>query len=123
MKSKSTEYSISKNEAIALCKKNGLNISGNITFSSRNKGTNTYWANPNIKYLNEDWWIIFNDNRKKELNVLFIPVNTIKESQILRRNDKPHQIDLQFNYDGNRTFFDSRSRLYFDQWYVKTIEY
>jgi len=122
MKEKKAETSISKNEAIALCKKNNLDMRGNITFSSRNKGTNTYWANPNIKCLNEEWWIIFNDIKKRELHICHIPVNKMNEGQIIVRNDKPHQIDIQINYN-DESFIDSRSGINFNKWYVKKLSY
>ncbi|MCL2107820.1 MAG: type I restriction enzyme HsdR N-terminal domain-containing protein [Oscillospiraceae bacterium] len=117
-----TEGSISKREAVSLCLANGITTGSNTTFSTLNKTGSTYWANPDIGLLDSDWWLILNDNKKKEIHVFYIPANSIRKNQIVLRADKPHLIDLQIEY-GNNFFECQRSKFKFESWFVKTIPY
>ncbi|MCL1880781.1 MAG: type I restriction enzyme HsdR N-terminal domain-containing protein [Oscillospiraceae bacterium] len=113
---------ISSSEAIRLCRDNGLDISKNKTFASRNKTSPKFWANPSVNFLQRDWWLILNDFRQNTLFVFMIPANTLTKSHVLVRSDKPHLIDLTINCDDN-SFEDSRSKIKFATWFVKKIEY
>jgi hypothetical protein len=117
-----TENVLSPSEARRICEKNGLNISGNITFATKNKSSNHYWANPDISYLLSTWWFLLNDNIKRELHVFKIPGNSIDKDKVIVRNDKPNRIDLQIKY-GDNYFEDNRSKIQFEQWFIKTISY
>ena len=113
---------ISKSEAIALIKNDGLNISGNITFSSRNSNSLVYWANPNISCILKDWWIILNDFDTKTLYIFHVPAGSIKQNEISLRKDHPERIDIQIEYN-NSQFIDIRSKIKFDNWFIKSINY
>lgn len=113
---------LTPNEAKNLCKSNGINIYGNITFASLNKTGIHYWANPNIYNIQNNWWLLLNDYKNKKLHVIYIPADSIKKNQIKVRNDKPSLIDLQIKY-GNELFEDSRSGIKFNNWLKKTITY
>ena len=117
-----TEVSISKRDAIGLCVANGITTGRSLTFSSLNKTGATYWANPNINLLESDWWLLLNDNRKKELHIFYVPANSIPKNQVVPRSDMPHLIDLQIKY-GNNLFECQRSKIKFESWFVKTISY
>jgi hypothetical protein len=113
---------LKQSEAIILCNTNGINIAGNVTFASKNKGKNTYWANPSIEYLVHDWWLLLNDYIQHELHVFYIPANSINEDQV-RVRQKPDgsiQIDLQIKYE-DELFTDSRSNIQFVRWLIRTI--
>lgn len=112
--------SLSKSDAIALCKQNGINIIGVITFSSENASSRKFWANPSKKYLLQNWWLLINDISRRQLHVFYIPGNSIQENQICLRSDKPDLIDLQI-INVNSVFEDSRSKIKFDKWYLKSI--
>lgn len=113
---------ISKKQAKQLITNEGVNIRGHITFSSENSGVYKYWANPSINYIYNDWWLILNDVDHRILYTFFIPANSIRETDIVVRADKPELIDLQINYDDD-FFMDSRSKIYFHKWLIKTIKY
>jgi hypothetical protein len=120
--SPSIKESISKDEAMRICELNGLSLNGRVTFSSLNRGPNTYWANPNVNVLSQNWWLLLNDTKDCKLHVLNITANSIKISQLKVRNDAPGKIDLQIRFD-DRSFRDSRSGLEFEKWFIKTISY
>jgi hypothetical protein len=114
--------SITKSDAKKLCRENGISVGNNITFSSKNSTQDTYWANPNIKILKENWTLILNDTNNSKIHVFTIPQYSIKENEIIVRSDKPQLIDIQIEY-GNKTFLDRRSKIQFNRWFVKTIGY
>ena len=118
-----SENKITKNDAKKLCEKNGFNLIGEkITFASKNKSANIYWANPSIDSLSENWWILLNDFNRRELHVFSIPAHSISEHKVMIRNDK-NLIDLQIKYDDNKSFEDNRSGITLKKWFVKTITY
>ena len=111
-----------KNEALILCKDNGIDIDGNMTFASKNNAKNFYWANPNIKCLKQNWWIILSDTDKKELYIFNIPANTLLTNRLKPRVGYEDRLDIQIGYD-DVTFRDGISNLEFSQWHKKTIAY
>ena len=111
---------LSKDEAIKLCRSNGLNVSENITFSSRNKRGDMFWANPKTSSLTQDWWLLLNDYCKRVLHVFKIPANSLLVNDIKIRKDTG-KIDLQIRCDDD-TFQDIRSKRSFARWLVKTIK-
>lgn len=117
-----TSSGISKSDAIRLIRNEGMNISGHITFSSRNSSNGLFWANPRIDYLNDDWWLILNDIDNSVLYILFIPACSIDESMINVRADREELMDIQIKHYGN-SFIDTRSKLSFDEWFIDSIEY
>lgn len=117
-----TDLKITKSEAVSLALQNGLNVSANCTFASLNSGVSKYWANPNVRVLSDDWWLICNDSANHKLYYFCIPQNSLDEENLVVRKDKPNLIDLQINYD-DETFTDSRSKISFAEWLVKTIDY
>ncbi|NLD36910.1 MAG: type I restriction enzyme HsdR N-terminal domain-containing protein [Desulfatiglans sp.] len=112
--------SLSKSDAINLCKQNGINVNGFITFSSENASNLKFWANPSKKCLTQNWWLLLNDVSRRQLHVFYIPGNSIQENQIKTRGDLPDKIDLQI-INKNSIFEDSRSKLNFNKWYFKNI--
>ena len=119
---KQSVVKISKSHAIHILRNEGLSVSGQITFSSQNSGGCKYWANPSVSYIFNDWWLILNDIDNRVLNVFFIPANSIQDEDIVVRADKPELIDIQINY-GDDSFLDSRSKIKFRDWLVKSIGY
>lgn len=115
------ESTFSKSDAIKLCRKNGFANSGEITFSSTNKGNGVFWSNPNVRLLSEDWWLLLNDKEEEKLYVLFVPRNSINHHELLVRADKPNLIDLQIKNDGS--FVDSRSEYSFKKYLKTSIKY
>lgn len=113
---------MTKNKAIAIFRQNGITFSNNVTFASKNSRANNYWANPNFDVLKNEWYLILNDNVRKELRLFVIPENAINEFELVARSDKENLIDLQIMYD-DYTYTDSRSKLSFSEFLVETIQY
>ena len=115
--------SISKFDAIRLFKNSGLNIlSRNCTFASKNSMSYLYWANPKTDLLEDDWWLILNDNINYKIHIFKISANSLDVDMIKVRADKPYLIDLQILFDDDR-FTDTRSNIQFAKWYIKTLTY
>jgi len=117
-------HPITKSEAINKCLTNGLALDNpkRVTFATKNKSANSYWANPAFSLLSYEWWLLLNDKINNELHVFMIPANSIPESQMLARADKTHLIDMQIIYD-DKSFTDSRSGIEFLDWFIMTIPY
>jgi hypothetical protein len=118
---------LSRSGAKRLCRANGLDLNGKITFASRNTGNDTYWANPNIEFINYNWWLLLNNYNERKLYIFYIPANSIEENQVKVRadtlgEDTPTKIDLQIKYRDD-FFADSRSGIQFYQWLIRTISY
>lgn len=110
-----------KSKAINLIRSNGVSIPKKCTYSSLNKNGLHYWANPPLEVLKEDWWIILNDWKKRELHCLKVPAHMLSIQQISVRKDR-NAVDLEIVY-GSESFVDFRSKLSFKSWFVKTVKY
>ena len=117
-----TSIKMNKSEAVRLLRNASLGIYGQITFSSKTSGFPKYWANPRFDYIYNDWWLVLNDTFHRILHVFFIPANSIEEQDIVVRADKQELLDIQIRYDDD-SFQDSRSKIYFHKWLVKSVKY
>lgn len=120
---KKTEKSIlSKSEIEQICRRNNFYIRGNFTKASKNSSQDLYWANPNIDFIKDDWYLVLDDTYNQKLYCFYIPENTINLSSLKVRHDKQDLIDLQIQYNDN-SFVDTRSGISFSRWLEKTISY
>lgn len=113
---------ITKSAAANLFRRNGISTNNNVTFASKNKAGNYYWANPLFDALKQDWCLILNDWIKKELHLFKIPAHALKESDLVSRSDNVEKIDLQIAYN-DATYTDGRSKVSFDRFHIKSISY
>ena len=113
---------INKSAATNLFRRNGVYTNNNVTFASKNKAGNYYWANPLFDALKQDWYLILNDWIKKELHLFMIPAQSLKESDLVSRSDNEEKIDLQIAYN-DVTFTDGRSKVSFADFLIKSISY
>lgn len=113
---------MTKSKAIQAFKREGFELSSNITFASKNKGVDKYWANPNFDALDMDWYLILNDWSKQKMHLFMIPARSVNKSSLVCRADKPYQIDIQILYD-DIDFTDDRSKISFSKFLKHTIEY
>lgn len=117
-----SENSMTDSKGTELCRSLGFAIGrNNYTWSSENSTTHKYWANPKVELLKDDWWILLNDKSKHQIHVFFIPKNTLSESLLKVRSDRP-LLDLQINY-GDDSFTDTRSKISFKQWFKQSVSY
>lgn len=113
---------MSKNVAVQIFREHGFHFSRNITFASKNRSANNYWANPYFFSLDSEWQLILNDWIKRELHLFIIPARSIAHNQMVPRVDQPDKIDLQIGY-GDPTFTDNRSKISFARYRVRSIRY
>ena len=113
---------ITKSAATNLFRRNGVSTNNNVTFASKNKAGNYYWANPLFEALKQDWYLILNDWIKKELHLFKIPAQSLKESDLLPRADNEEKIDLQIAYN-DATYTDGRSKVSFYRFHIQSISY
>ena len=112
---------IDKEKAYFLLRQNAVQITKPFTFASLNKNGSVYWANPPVSVLKQDWWIVLNDSKKRELHYLFVPKNQFSESQFRIRKDK-NAIDFQVIY-GSQNFVDCRSKVPFVSFVKGNVKY
>lgn len=120
-----TNGDMTRTRAIVMFHTVGFALNGSedvITFASKNKTSNCYWANPDITCLQHQFWLILNDHIQHKLFLFQIPAYAIDKTQLITRTDKPHQFDLQINY-GDPSFTDSRSHFSFKPFLVKELNY
>lgn len=113
---------MTKRRAIALFKNEGVKFNGNITYASKNRAMNNYWANPQFEMLKNDWYIILNDWVNGQISLFFIPANSFRDSEFCARNDQPDKIDLQILYNDS-SYSDTRSEARFGNYLIKQLAY
>lgn len=114
-----------KNDAIQFLKDNGVFVGKNVTYAILQSDKDEFWANPKKTLLDEDWYIILNNNVKMELIVLQVPagilsIQTVKRKGLLERVDKPDLIDLYIN---STSFIDRKSGINFSSYIIQRIQY
>ena len=113
---------LSKQDIKTLCQKNGFIIQGDFTKAGKNKTQNNYWANPSMSRLSKDWILVLDDYVNNIIYCFKVPANSLNLNQVKTRNDQPNKIDLQIQY--NDPFFtDTRSKILFNKWMIKKINY
>ena len=110
-----------KEKAYFLLRQNSVQITKPFTYASLNKNGSIYWANPPVSVLKQDWWIVLNDSKNRELHYLFVPKNQFSQSQFRIRQDK-NAIDFQVVY-GSPNFVDCRSKVPFVSFVKGTVKY
>ena len=108
---------------IEFLKKNKIiNQDAVCTVAKINKNQKNYWANPDIGYINLNWYLILNDSNKRELHLFYIPANSLSLTDVKTRKDKPQYINLEIDYS-NSNFKCKVCKVEFKQWFFETIKY
>lgn len=113
---------ITKAQAMQLFKQNGYAMGYPVTYSSKNRTANNYWANPPFEVLKYNWSLILNDWVNHIIYLFIIPHGEITSADLCGRADKPSLIDLQIAYN-DQNFIDTRSGFAFGRFKVDKIEY
>lgn len=113
---------MTKSRALLLFRYEGVIFNGNVTFASKNRTANNYWANPKFQMLKNDWYLILNDWTKRVLHLFLIPANTISAPDLTARNDADYLVDLQILFNDSN-FCDSRSGYCFSKYLIKQLKY
>ena len=114
-----------KTEAVDFLESKGITLGKNVTYAVKNN-KNEFWANPRKRILDEDWWLVLNDNEKYELIVLMIPGKKYKIADFHEgkgfyiRSDKPEQLDIFINAE---TLCERKSSLNLREFLVKKMSY
>lgn len=116
-----------KAETIKFLETQGFHINRKAcTYASIQDNKKSYWLNPKVEYIENDWDIILNNQQDHEITYIRIPKYTYKkgynigENTILIRKDKPIYLDILLAKD---TLIDSKSKLDFQKFVVKKIQY
>lgn len=122
-----SKIEMTKSEAVRKFRSSGIKLdTRNITFASFQEIKKAYWANPRIEQLNEEWYIILNNQYKRTLKLLSVPPNTFSaydndnSNRLILRKDRPEMIDLNLQ---EPELVDIRSKADFSNYYLKTLEY
>lgn len=109
-----------KADAINYLKTKGIDVN-KPTYAKKSQDKNEFWANPQTHLLNEDWWMILNNNETMELIVLFIPANSLSRDLGLKvRVDKHELLDLNINCN---TLIDRKSGIDFSPYIRERVKY
>ena len=83
-----------------------------ITFASLNKTGECFWFTPRVDVLKNDWIIILNDFRNKEVNFIYVPKNTMKLNHFKTRMSTDNKLCLNLELQKNNGYiFDKKSHL------------
>lgn len=113
---------MTKSRAKRLFENANIHITETVTFASKNRAVANYWANPSFDVLKKDFTLILNDVIRKKLMLFIIPANSIKDTELEKRRDRPELIELQIAYN-DRTYTDIRSGYSFSKYFVKELSY
>lgn len=116
-----------KKEAITYLKSINIHVGKNVSYAKLQENKGIFWINPKTYLLRQDWFIILNNQPKKELSLMFIPANTFDYSdnkqvagKLQVRKDKPDRLDL--NIDCNN-YVDTVSNTNFRSYILDIIKY
>lgn len=114
-----------KKEAIQFLSDNGLTVSKNVNYASRQERKEEFWINPNVKALEKDWDIILNNQYENEITVLNIPAGTFEmrsadKNGLAPRHDQPQKIDLTID---SGSLIDKRSKCDFSSFVQYRFKY
>ena len=115
-----------KGEVSKFLSEQGIKINKVYSYAKLQEKKKTFWINPRVELLNENWMIILNNQVMKKIHVLSVPNNTFTYSSkvdgksLVVRPDKPYYLDLNILED---TFVEKKSKLSFKKYIVKTINY
>ena len=112
-----------KKEAKLFLKESGIELDGEITYATSND-RGVCWANPNVKTLDSNWYLILNDINNNELIVLYMPQGTcsIDDSApnlLFARNDRPDRIELKISTE---SLIDKTSNVDFSPYVINRIK-
>ena len=113
---------MNKNVAIDLFTKEGHQLNGMITFASKNRSADIYWANPYFSALQQNWNLILNDTIRREIILFVIPGNTFRDRDFMPKYEDKRKIELQIKYN-DKTFTDIKSNISFYKYCVSIINY
>lgn len=114
-----------KSDAIQYAKEHGVILSKNVSYASLQSSSEDYWLNPRVDCLEDEWFLLLNDNRAGQLIVLRVPARALQLKAddgggLSRRADKPELIDLHI---AAGTLVDRASGIDFSQFVLQRISY
>lgn len=114
-----------KGETKAFLESKGIVFSGPFSYAKLQDKKNVFWANPDVKFLEQEWMIVLNNQKTKTIFIMKVPARTFTCSlkgpgALIVRKDKPFYIDLNLH---SEDFVDDRSHLSFARFVTDTIKY
>lgn len=117
---------MNKRRAISFLLANNFDFSdGVVSFASLQENKKHFWANPKVDFLDKKWYLILNNQFKKELIVLEVPPKSFsvtgnRDNKLVIRSDKPIYIDLNLR---ESLLTDLRTNSDFSPFIKKVIKY
>lgn len=110
-----------KGDAVKFLKGKGVPVeSRKANYAILSQDGKTFWMNPRVERLKDDWWLILNDTEEKKVHVLFVPKGSLRREQFFVRTDKPYYLEMHIAKEG---FCDIRSKVSFTQFLLKDLLY
>ena len=113
---------MNKSKAMYLFGRMGYKFNEYTTFSSKNKSSYVYWANPSVKFLEHNWHLILNDCLLGKLYLFEIPANEFSLNDLVTRSDNFDLLDIQIAYQ-DPLFTENRSHNPLQKYLIETIDY
>lgn len=114
-----------KADAVSYLSEKGVAIGKKVTYAVKQPDKDEFFANPQKVLLDEDWYVILNNNAATELIVMKVPAGGLKTKGsapigLFVRADKPELLDLHIDA---QTFRDSKSSIDFSPYIIKRVKY
>lgn len=110
-----------KGDAVKFLKARGVPVEGRkANYAVLSQDGKTFWMNPRVERLEDDWWLILNDTEEKRVHVLFVPKGSLGKERFLARNDKPYYLDIHIE---KGTYIERKSGVDFSPYLFEDVAY
>ena len=110
-----------KGDAVQFLKGRGVPVEGRkANYAVLSQDGKTFWMNPRVERLKDDWWLILNDTEEKKVHVLFVPKGSLRKEQFLVRSDKPYYLDIHIE---KGAFVERKSGVDFSPYFLEVVSY
>lgn len=110
-----------KGDAVKFLKGKGVPVeSRKANYAVLSQDGKTFWMNPRVERLKDDWWLILNDTEEKKVHVLFVPKGSLRKEQFLVRSDKPYYLDIHIE---KGAFVERKSGVDFSPYFLEVVSY
>ncbi len=110
-----------KGDAVKFLKARGVPVDGRkANYAVLSQDGKTFWMNPRIERLEDDWWLLLNDMEEKKVHVLFVPKGSLRKEQFLIRPDKPYYLDIHIE---KGTYLERKSGAGLSPYFFRDVDY
>lgn len=110
-----------KGDAVRFLKGRGVPVEGRkANYAVLSQDGKTFWMNPRIERLEDDWWLLLNDTEEKKVHVLFVPKGSIRKERLFVRSDKPYYLDIHIE---KGTYLERKSGVDLSPYFFRDVGY